>query len=99
MPVTIPIHLELFDLWFLHVIVLINIIMSKKVKKYNQNARINNVSLISVARIFDWGGPKPQITWMTSSEIFKKGTLLWGKDIVEWKIWSRSQLETYPGFW
>ena len=36
--------------------------MSKKVKKYNQNAKINNVSLISVARIFDWGGPKLQIT-------------------------------------
>ena len=33
---------------------------------------------------FDWGEGKSHA--MTSSEISKKKNLLWGKDIVEWKI-------------
>ena len=42
--------------------------------------------IIGVARIFDWGGPKPQITRNDVIRIFRKSNFLWGKDIVEWKI-------------
>ena len=42
---------------------------------------------IGVARIFDWGGPNPQITRnTTSSEIFRRRDFLWNKNILEWKI-------------
>ena len=41
---------------------------------------------IGVARIFDWGGPKPQITRNDVIRNFQKSNFLWGKDIVEWKI-------------
>ena len=40
---------------------------------------------IGVARIFDWGGPKPQITRNDLIRNFRSN-FLWGKDIVEWKI-------------
>ena len=43
-------------------------------------------SVIGVARIFDWGGPKPQITRNDVIRNFRKRNFLWGKDIVEWKI-------------
>ena len=39
-----------------------------------------------VARIFDWGGGKPQITWNDVFRNFEKWIFRWGKDIVEWKI-------------
>ena len=41
---------------------------------------------IGVARIFDWGGPKPQITYNDVIRNFQKRNFLLGKDIVEWKI-------------
>ena len=44
------------------------------------------VGPIGVARIFDWGGPKPQITCNDVIRNFRKSNFLWGKDIVEWKI-------------
>ena len=46
----------------------------------------NGYAAIGVARIFDWGGPKPQITRNDVIRNFRKSTFLWGKDIVEWKI-------------
>ena len=48
---------------------------------------------IGVARIFDWGGGgKPQLTCNDVIKILQKRKFLWGKIIVEWKIWSRSLL-------
>ena len=44
------------------------------------------VRSIGVARIFDWGGPKPQIARNDVIRNFRKSNFLWGKDIVEWKI-------------
>ena len=41
---------------------------------------------IGVARIFDWGGPKPQITWNDVIRNVRKRSFLWGKGVVEWKI-------------
>ena len=41
---------------------------------------------IGVARIFDWGGVKPQITCNDDIRNFQKRNFLWGKDIAEWKI-------------
>ena len=41
---------------------------------------------IGVARILDWGGPKPQITCNDVIRNFQKRNFLWGKAIVEWKI-------------
>ena len=41
---------------------------------------------IGVDRIFDWGGPKPQITCNDVVRNFQKRMFLLGKDIVEWKI-------------
>ena len=38
---------------------------------------------------FDWGRPKPQITWNDVIKIFPKRKFLWDKDIAEWKIWNR----------
>ena len=38
------------------------------------------------------GGPKPQITCNDVIRNFQKRNFLWDKDIVEWKIWSRSLL-------
>ena len=44
------------------------------------------LGVIGVARIFDWGGPKPQIKRNDVIRNFQKSNFLWGKDIVEWKI-------------
>ena len=41
---------------------------------------------IGVARIFDWGGTKPQITCSDVIKNFQKRNLLWDKGIVKWKI-------------
>ena len=41
---------------------------------------------IGVARIFDWGGPKPQLICNDVIKNFQKRKFLWGKVIVEWKI-------------
>ena len=38
------------------------------------------------------GGPKPQIAWNDVIRNLQKRNFLWGKDIVEWKIWSCSPL-------
>ena len=38
---------------------------------------------IGVARIFDWGGPKPQITSNDVIVNLKRGIFCGGKDIVE----------------
>ena len=54
---------------------------------------------IGVARIFDWGrGPKPQITRNDVIRNFRKRNFLWGKDIVEWKIRSRSLMALSQDF-
>ena len=39
---------------------------------------------IGVAKIFDWGGPKPQITCNDVIKTFQKRNFLWSEDIVEW---------------
>ena len=44
---------------------------------------------VGVARIFDWGGPKPHITCNDVIKNFQKRNFSWGKDIMEWKIKSR----------
>ena len=44
------------------------------------------VGHIGVAGIFDWGGPKPQITYNDVIRNFQKRNFLWSKNIVEWKI-------------
>ena len=44
---------------------------------------------IGVARIFDWGRPKPKITCNKVIRNFWKRNFLLDKDIVEWKIRSR----------
>ena len=54
--------------------------------------------IIGVARIFDWGGPKPQITRNDVIRKFRKSNFLWGKDIVEWKILSRSLMALCQDF-
>ena len=48
--------------------------------------KFSNQLTIGVARIFDWGGPKPQITCNDVIRNFQKRNFLLGKDIVEWKI-------------
>ena len=44
------------------------------------------LTTIDVARIFDWGEPKPQITCNDVIRNFERGTFCGGKDTVEWKI-------------
>ena len=44
---------------------------------------------LGVARIFDWGSPKPQITCNDLIRNFERGIFSGGKDIVKWKIRSR----------
>ena len=60
------------------------------------------ITNICVARIFDWGGgggvPKPQMTCSNVIWSFQKNNFLWVKDIVEWKIWSRSLLALNQDF-
>ena len=55
-------------------------------RKKNTTSQKKLLRLIGVARIFDWGGPKPQITSNDVIKNFRKSNFLWGKDIVEWKI-------------
>ena len=38
-----------------------------------KHSNLSTLQRIGIARIFDWGGGKPQITCNTSSEIFKRG--------------------------
>ena len=58
-------------------------------KKGFQNFFSGDLQFIGVLRIFDWGRPKPQITWYDVIKIFSKKTFLWDKDIVGWKIWNQ----------
>ena len=44
------------------------------------------------------GGPKPQITRNDVIRNFRKSNFLWGKDIIEWKIWSRSLMALCQDF-
>ena len=53
---------------------------------FEWHKRFHEGRTIGVARIFDWGGPKPQITRNDVIRNFRKRNFLWGKDIVEWKI-------------
>ena len=46
----------------------------KKKKKGLQKSFSGNLQLLSVARIFGWGGPNYKSHAMTSSKIFKPGT-------------------------
>ena len=49
--------------------------------------KVSTIALhMSVARIFDWRGPKPKITSNDIIRNFQKRNILWGKDIAEWKI-------------
>ena len=61
---------------------------SKK-RKGLQKIFSGNLQFIGVPKIFDWGRPKPQITWNDVIKIFPKRMFLWDKDIVGWKIWNR----------
>ena len=45
-----------------------------------------DLQFIGVARIFDWGRPKPQITSSDVIKTFTQRKFLWDKDIVGWKI-------------
>ena len=54
--------------------------------RFSKSNRIDHVGIIGVARIFDWGGPKPQLTCKDVIKNFQKRKFLWGKIVVEWKI-------------
>ena len=58
-------------------------------KKVLQKIFSGDLPFIGVPRIFDWGRPKPQITWYDVIKIFPKRKFLRDKDIVRWKIWNR----------
>ena len=62
--------------------------LSKKKKDF-QKIFSGDLQFIGVARIFDWGSPKLQITWNDVIKIFWKRKFLCDKDIVGWKIWNR----------
>ena len=55
---------------------------------------------IGLAKIFEWkaGKGKPQITCNDIIKNFQERNFLWGKDIAEWKIWSRSLLALNQDF-
>ena len=59
-------------------------------KKWLATVRLRNDFSIppnlGVARIFVWGGSKPQIICNNVIKNFRKRNFLWGKDIVKWKI-------------
>ena len=61
----------------------------KKKNKGFQFFFSGDLQFVGAPRIFDWGRPKPQITWNDVIKIFPKGKFLWDKDIVGWKIWNR----------
>ena len=67
-------------------------------KKGLQNFFSGDLQFISVPRIFDWGRPKPQITWNDVIKIFPRRKFLWDKDIVGWKIWNRCLFARNPDF-
>ena len=60
--------------------------MRPKIRESLRTANLNTNCTIGVARIFDWGGPKPQITCNDVIRNFQKRNFLLGKDIAEWKI-------------
>ena len=64
-------------------------VLQKRKKKGPQNFFSGDLEFIGVPRIFDWGRPKPQITWNDVIKNFSKRKFLWDKDIVGWKIWNR----------
>ena len=55
-------------------------------KKSLQKFFSGDLQFIGVARIFDWGRLKPQITCNDVIKIFPKRKFLFDKDIVGWKI-------------
>ena len=55
-------------------------------KKGLHKSFLGNLQFIAVAKIFDGGGPKPQITCNDVIKNFQKMYFLWDKDIVRWKI-------------
>ena len=57
-----------------------------RTRVFEWHKRFHEGRTIGVARIFDWGEPKPQITRNDVIRSFRKSNFLWGKDIVEWKI-------------
>ena len=72
----IILYLEAFNTYYIRVLFLTN--------RGTSVACI--VPTIGVAKIFDWGGPKPQITRNDVIRNFRKSNFLWGKDIVKRKI-------------
>ena len=58
-------------------------------KKVFKKILSGDLQFIGVPRIYDWGRPKPQITWNDVIKIFPKRKFLRDKDIVGWKIWNR----------
>ena len=67
-------------------------------KKRSSKTFLGNLQFIGVARIFDWGGPKPQSTCNDVIKNFQKRNFLWDKDIVGWKIWNRCLLALNQDF-
>ena len=55
-------------------------------KKSLQKFFADDLQFMGVPRIFDWGGLNHKSHAMTSSKIFQRGSFLWDKDIVGWKI-------------
>ena len=55
-------------------------------KKGLQKYFSGDLQFIGVTKIFDWGRPKPQITYYDVIKVFPKRKFLWDKDIVGWKI-------------
>ena len=51
-------------------------------KKGLQKSFSDDLQIISVPRIFDWGRPKPQITCYDVIKNFQKRKFLWDKNIV-----------------
>ena len=58
-------------------------------QKHHFIDHITRLFNIGLARIFDWGEPKPQITSSDLIKNFERGIFCWGKHIVERKIRSR----------
>ena len=75
------------------------------VKQMKRNIKRSNWSIITInvgsthrrSQDFWLGGPKPQITCNDVIRNFRKRNFLWGKDIVEWKIWNRSLMALKGG--
>ena len=56
---------------------------------FQSSYRLPPYHTMGVARIFDRGGPKPQITCNDVIKNLRKRNFLWDVDIAEWKISSR----------